>query len=166
MLKCGCGRWMHTEGVEECTDQSGFTSWFVRSECRECCWRVGIDVRAVEECAWVDRLMWTDEALQALDRLPPYVRSLVRSQVEEYARVKGQRLITFDLQFQARRGELVTWDPEAEQRLANVPAPVRTMAKIELERTAADLGESRVTVALMDQVKARYFGLGARNVKN
>jgi hypothetical protein len=36
------------------------------------------------------------------------------------------------------------------------------MAKIELERTAAARGESRITVALMDEVKAKYFGMAAK----
>jgi hypothetical protein len=35
------------------------------------------------------------------------------------------------------------------------------MARIELERTAADRGEARITVALMEEVKARYFGMGS-----
>jgi len=107
--------------------------------------------------------MWTDEALHALDRLPPYVRVLVRPEVEEYARKKNERVITFALQLQARCGESVIWDPEAEQRLENVPAPIRAMARMELERTAADSGEMRVTVSLMEQVKARYFGMGSRS---
>jgi len=42
-----------------------------------------------------------------------------------------------------------------------LPAPVRTMARIELERTAADRGETRITVALMEEVKARYFGMAS-----
>ena len=36
---------------------------------------------------------------------------------------------------------------------------------IELERTAADRGETRITVALMEEVKARYFGMGVRRRK-
>jgi hypothetical protein len=36
------------------------------------------------------------------------------------------------------------------------------MARIELERTAADRGAARITVALMEEVKARYFGMGAK----
>jgi hypothetical protein len=46
--------------------------------------------------------------------------------------------------------------------LDKVPAPVRAMARIELERTAADRGAARITVALMEEVKARYFGIGAQ----
>ncbi|MES4784513.1 MAG: hypothetical protein C4294_00260, partial [Nitrospiraceae bacterium] len=44
-------------------------------------------------------------------------------------------------------------------RLEKIPAPVRAMARIELERTALDKGFSHVTVALMEEVKARYFGM-------
>jgi hypothetical protein len=36
------------------------------------------------------------------------------------------------------------------------------MARIELERTAMDRGLSRVTVPLMEEVKAKYFGMGAQ----
>jgi hypothetical protein len=60
------------------------------------------------------------------------------------------------------RGERIEWESEAERRLNNVPAPVRTMARIELERTAAERGIGRVTVALMEEVKAKYFGLASK----
>jgi hypothetical protein len=36
------------------------------------------------------------------------------------------------------------------------------MAKIELERTAAERGQTTISVALMEEVKAKYFGLGSR----
>jgi hypothetical protein len=65
------------------------------------------------------------------------------------------------LMAQARQGGVVAWEPEAEQRLVNVPGPVRAMAKLELERTAIERGLSQVTVALMEEVKARYFGMAA-----
>ena len=156
---------MHTEGVEERFDDVGGLTCFVRWECRGCVWMIGVEVPLSQGSMLVDRLMWTDEALHALDRLPPYVRVLVRSQVEDYVRARGAHLITFDLQLEARRGESVTWDSEAEERLANVPAPIRTMAKMELERTAVESGVPRVTVRLMEQVKARYFGMSARAAK-
>jgi hypothetical protein len=46
--------------------------------------------------------------------------------------------------------------------LANVPSGIRTMAKTELERTALDRGMPEVTVALMEEVKTRYFGMATR----
>jgi hypothetical protein len=36
------------------------------------------------------------------------------------------------------------------------------MAKVELERTALERGQPRVTVALMEEVKAKYFGMAAK----
>jgi hypothetical protein len=115
-----------------------------------------------EAAKLVDRLMWTDEARHVLDRMPPYVAPLVRQEAEDYARSKGQRVISFALLTQARGGGTVTWDLEAERRLDNVPGPVRAMAKVELERTALERGQARVTVALMEEVKAKYFGMAAQ----
>lgn len=162
MLVCGCGGWMHTEGVEERLSEDGQPTWFVRTECRPCRWLVGIDVPAGQVDGLVDRLMWSDDAKHRLDRVPPYAVSLLRELVEGFAKTRQQRVITYDLIDQAQTGEVVVWDPDAEQRLANVPAPVRAMARVELERTAVDRGARVVTVALMEEVKARYFGMAAQ----
>ena len=153
---------MHTEGIEERVNGS-VPVWFVRSECCGCHWKVGAEAPVEEAAKLVDRLMWTDEARHVLDRQPPYVAPLVRQDVEDYARSKGQRVITFALLAQARNGGTAAWDPEAERRLDNVPGPVRAMAKVELERTALERGQSRVTVALMEEVKAKYFGMAAKD---
>ncbi|MFM8541306.1 MAG: PCP reductase family protein [Nitrospira sp.] len=157
MLTCGCGRWMHTQGVEERS-----SGWFVRFECCGCHWMVGTDAPAVEAEQLVDRLLWTDEARHVLDRMPPYVAPVVRQEAEDYARSKRQRVITFTVLAQARNGGTVDWEPEAEQRLERVPGPVRAMAKQELERTALERGQSKVAVALMEEVKAKYFGMAAK----
>jgi hypothetical protein len=90
---------------------------------------------------------------------------LVRELVEQYASGHRHRVITYDLIEQAKTGDAVLWDPEAERRLSNVPAPVRAMARVELERTAVDRGANRVTVAMMEEVKARYFGMAAQKDK-
>jgi len=162
MLTCGCGRWMHTEGIEERAHEDGALQWFVRSECRGCGLKVGVDVPAGQISGLVDRLMWTDEALHRLERMPPYVASLYRDEVEGHAHARGERVITYEALLSSSTGERIEWELEAERRLERVPAPVRAMAKIELERTAADRGISRVTVALMEEIKAKYFGMGAK----
>jgi len=161
MLTCGCGRWMHTEGIEERLDGSA-PAWLVRFECCGCHWKVGTEAPAQEAARLVDRLLWTDEARHVLDRMPPYVAPLVRHDVEDYARSKAQRVISFALLNQARNGGAVTWDPEAERRLDNVPGMVRAMARVELERTALERGQAKVTVELMEEVKAKYFGMAAQ----
>jgi hypothetical protein len=162
MLTCGCGRWMHTEGIEERINTDGAPQWFIRSECRGCGLKVGIDVPEGQPQQLVDRLLWTDEALHRLERMPPYLAVLVREEVEQDIRRHGQRVVTYDALLRPRTGERIEWDPEAERRLERVPAPVRAMARIELERTAADRSLSRVTVSLMEEVKAKYFGMGAQ----
>ncbi|MFQ5992419.1 MAG: PCP reductase family protein, partial [Nitrospiraceae bacterium] len=161
MLVCGCGRWLHTEGVEEHSGEQGAEVWLVRSECRGCGLRVGLESTPDQAASLVDRLVWSDDARHALDRLPPYVAPLVKDEVEQFVRSKGQRVVTFALLSLARHGGSVEWDPDAERRLENVPAPVRAMARMELERTAAERGQPRVTVGLMEEIKARYFGMAS-----
>jgi len=162
MLTCGCGCWMHTEGIEERSYEDRTPQWFIRSECRGCGLKIGADVPAGQPGGLVDRMMWTDEAIHRLDRMPPYLAPLLRSEVEQDMRVRGERVVTYDVLLRPRTGEHIEWELEAERRLDKVPAPVRAMARIELERTAADRGEARITVALMEEVKARYFGMGAQ----
>jgi hypothetical protein len=78
-------------------------------------------------------------------------------------RARDERVVAYDTLLRPRTGGAqIVWEPEAERRLDNVPAPVRAMAKIELERTAAERGETRITVALMEEVKAKYFGMAAK----
>ncbi|MDH5741249.1 MAG: PCP reductase family protein [Nitrospira sp.] len=153
---------MHTEGIEERMNAEGAPQWFIRSECRGCGLTVGVDVPEGQADGLVDRLVWTDDALHRLDRMPPYVAVLVREDVEHDIRRHGQRVVTLDTLLRPQIGERIEWDAEAEGRLKRVPAPVRAMARIELERTAADRGLSRVSVSLMEEVKATYFGMGAQ----
>lgn len=161
MLTCGCGRWMHTEGIEERAGENVAPQWFIRSECKGCGMKVGVDVPEGRAYGIIDRLMWTDEALHRLDRMPPYVAVLVQEEVEQDVRRQGQRVVTYDTLLRPRGEERIEWEPDAEQRLERVPAPVRAMARIELERTAADRGMSRITVPLMEEIKAKYFGMAA-----
>jgi hypothetical protein len=153
---------MHTEGIEERGYEDGVVQWLVRSECRGCGLRVGIDVPAGETNGLVDRLMWTDEALHRLDRLPPYLAPLVREEVEQDVRARGEKVVSYDTLLRPRTGGQIEWEPEAVRRLENVPTPVRAMAKVELERTAADRGQTRITAALMEEIKAKYFGMGTK----
>ncbi|MFM8552695.1 MAG: PCP reductase family protein [Nitrospiraceae bacterium] len=162
MLVCGCGRWMHTQGVDECLAGVSDAAWLVRSECLGCGFAVGCEGVEAETLPLVDRLVWSDDARHVLDRMPPYVASLVNQEVEDYVRSHNQRVVTMALMAQARQGGAVAWEPEAEERLVNVPGPVRAMARLELERTAVERGLVQVTVALMEEVKARYFGMAAQ----
>ena len=96
-----------------------------------------------------------------MDRLPPYVEPLVRQEVEDYADRTSMTVISLDLMTEAGNHGMVSWHPDAKRRLSRIPGPVRAMARVELERTAQDRGLSEVTVELMEEIKARYFGMAA-----
>jgi len=156
-MQCGCSqRWEWTE-VEEIDE----TTCLGKGGCPICRVRFGVEGGVKEIAPLLGRTIWTDEAGHVLERLPPYVAPLVREEVEEYAQAKGTELITFAILTESKNRGAIVWSPEAERRLERVPAAVQAMARIELERTAIDRGMPEVTVALMEEVKARYFGMGA-----
>ncbi len=134
---------------------------FARFDCSQCGWSIGVEGDLNELEPLVPRMIWTDEALYQLDRLPFYLGPLVRQEVEEFAQEHGQKIVTSARMCTARNKGMVAWSSDAERRLANVPPGIRAMAKTELERTALDRGMPEVTVALMEEVKTRYFGMAA-----
>ncbi len=158
-MRCSCGQLLAVRSIEENDD----TLPFVRYECPACQYRLGVEGDAQEISPLFSKIEWTDEARHSLDRLPPYVSPLVCREVEAYAVEKHLRLVTRSFMIEASHGGSVVWNPEAERRLSRVPAPVRAMAKVELERTAMERRLPEVSVALMDEVKARYFGMAAQS---
>lgn len=157
-LVCGCGAALDVSCIEELGD----SLLWGQMECGICRARFGVEAAPDGLSAFVSSCVWSVDARHELDRLPPYVAPFVREEVEAYAQSRGMNLVTFDLWQQAKSRGGVSWTAEAERRLANVPSAVRGMAKLELERTALDRGLTEVTVSLMEEVKARYFGLGVR----
>ena len=91
--------------------------------------------------------------------MPPYIAPLVKHETEQYAQKEERRLITLSLFREARNRGKVSWTSIAEARLAKVPAPIRSMAKVEIERMAIDRGFSEVTESLMDEAKAKFLGM-------
>ncbi len=156
-MQCACGSDFRCEALEEWDD----ARVFLRYCCNRCGFRVGIETDHRKAGVLFDCPAWTDEALHRLDRLPPYVEPLVRQEVEDYASRNGITVISTDLMTEAGNQGMVSWHPEAKRRLSRVPGPVRAMARVELERTAQDRGLPEVTVELMEEIKARYFGMTA-----
>jgi len=137
-------------------------SYHLRLGCTECANWVTASGRLEALTPLVERTVWSNEARHELERLPPYVESLVRDDVEAYAAQAGRSLITVSLFQEARLRGKVAWSPAAQERLANVPAPVRSMAKVEIERMAVERGLAEVTEALMDEAKAKFLGMRGR----
>ena len=157
-MRCSCGQMLRLETISDGEEGLPFATY----TCGACPFRVGVEGEAQELSCLFPSLKWTEEALHALERFPPWVEPLVRQDVEEYAAGKHVRLVTSSFMMEAKNQGAVSWDPEAERRLARVPAPVRAMARVELERTALEQGLPEVTVTLMEEIKARYFGMAAK----
>ena len=156
--RCCCGAVMEAKALEE----ESPLSYHLRLCCTECANWMTASGRLEDITPLVPRTLWSNEARHELDRLPPYIEPLVREEVESYAAKEGRALITVALFQEARLRGKVSWSPVAKERLANVPAPIRSMAKVEIERMAIEQGLSEVTESLMDEAKAKFLGMRGR----
>lgn len=156
--RCCCGAVMEAKALEE----ESPLSYHLRLGCTACANWVTVSGRLEDITPLVQRTLWSNEARHELDRLPPYIESLVREEVESYAAKEGHTLITVALFQEARLRGKVSWPSATKDRLANIPAPIRSMAKVEIERMAIEQGLSEVTEALMDEAKAKFLGMRGR----
>ncbi|GJL51748.1 PCP reductase family protein [Candidatus Nitrospira salsa] len=156
-MECDCGKTLELCGV----DEVDATTYLARFACVPCGEYVGIEGEQKEVTPFLGQVCWSDEAQHVLDRMPPYVVPFYRDDVERYAQTTGTKLVTFDFLGEAKNQGTVAWSVDTLKRLERVPPAIRAMARIELERTALERGMTEVTVALMEEIKARYFGLGA-----
>jgi hypothetical protein len=102
---------------------------------------------------------WTPDAKEKLDRLPVFVKPMVQSSVETYARNNGFNRITLQVMDDSKNysPEGMTWSREAEQRLENIPDFIRPMARKEVERMAKERGVSTITAQVMDEAKDKFM---------
>ncbi len=50
------------------------------------------------------------------------------------------------------------WDPEAEEKINELPAFIRGMARGGAEEAAAKLGETRITVEILEKARKEAMG--------
>ena len=101
---------------------------------------------------------WTADAKEKLDRLPSFVRPMVQSSVEAYARKQGYAKITLQVMDDSKSGSHgVVWDVDAEKRLENIPDFIRPMARREIERLATERGATTITAQIMDDAKEQFM---------
>ncbi|MGH7183698.1 MAG: PCP reductase family protein [Nitrospiraceae bacterium] len=102
---------------------------------------------------------WSADAKEKLDRLPSFVKPMVQSSVEAFARKQGYQTITLqvmdDSKSESSNG--MAWTPEAEKRLENIPDFIRPMARKEVERVAKERGMATITAQVMDDVKEKFL---------
>ncbi len=102
---------------------------------------------------------WTADAKEKLDRLPSFVKPMVQGSVEAYARKHGFKTINLQVMDDSKNDSPngMTWSPEAEQRLENIPDFIRPMARKEIERIAKERGLGTITDQIMDEAKDRFL---------
>jgi len=102
---------------------------------------------------------WTADAKEKLDRLPAFVKPMVQSSVEAYARKNGFTSITLQVMDDSKNDSPngMTWSREAEQRLDNIPDFIRPMARKEIERVAKERGLATITAQVMDDAKDKFM---------
>ena len=107
----------------------------------------------------VSEFAWSSDAKEKLDRLPAFVKPMVQSSVETYARKQGFKTITLQVMDDSKNDspDCMTWSREAEQRLENIPDFIRPMARKEVERLAKERGVSSITAQVMDEAKDKFM---------
>jgi len=107
------------------------------------------------------KMEWSREALERMEQVPSFVKPMLQTSVENYARANGITLITPAVMEASKNAPTgMAWAPEAEKRLENIPSFVRPMARKEIERIARDRGLTTVTAALMDEAKEKFMSMG------
>lgn len=102
---------------------------------------------------------WSADAKEKLDRLPAFVKPMVQSSVEAYARKQGYQTITLQVMDDSKNDSPngMSWTREAEQRLDNIPDFIRPMARKEIERLAKERGVATITAQVMDDAKDKFM---------
>ncbi len=106
-------------------------------------------------------LNWSPEAEERIEKIPTFMRPMIKMGVESYAQKNNIAVITPEVMEASKndKGDL-EWSKEAEQRLDNIPAFVRPMAKKEIERMAKERGESAISAELLEEAKGKFMGMG------
>ncbi len=102
---------------------------------------------------------WSPDAKERLERLPSFVKPMVQSSVEAYARKHGYKTITLQVMDDSKNESAngITWSQEAERRLDNIPDFIRPMARREIERLAKERGVQTITAQVMDEAKEKFM---------
>jgi hypothetical protein len=101
---------------------------------------------------------WTPDAKEKLERLPSFVKPMVQSSVEAYARKHGFKAINLQVMDDSKNDSNgIAWTPDAEKRLENIPDFIQPMARREIERLAKERGATIITAEVMDDAKEKFM---------
>jgi len=106
-------------------------------------------------------LSWSPEAEERIEKIPTFMRPMIKMGVESYAQKNNISMITPEVMEDSKnaKGDL-EWSKDAEKHLDNIPAFVRPMAKKEIERMATERGETSISADLLEEAKGKFLGMG------
>ena len=100
---------------------------------------------------------WSEEALERMERIPDFVRPMIKGGIEAYAARKGYQVITPGV-IDESKDDMggMAWSSEAQERLENIPAFIRPMAKMEIERIAREQDLEQVSLEVVEEAKTKF----------
>ncbi|MBI3605237.1 MAG: PCP reductase family protein [Nitrospirae bacterium] len=82
---------------------------------------------------------------------------MIKGGIEAFAQKKGYQVITPKVIEESKNDQDgIEWTPGASQKLENIPAFVRPLAKKEIERMAAEKGLTKISEEVIDEAKVKF----------
>ncbi len=128
-------------------------------------------------------LEWTKEALDTLEKIPVFARSIVKLGVEKVAREKGIEVVTLEVMRDAAPspqfmkppaapdkkkgdgGKEIPWDDDAKERIANAPEFVRPGIMKLMPIRARERGVEKITTQFLTEIRDESMMLVTRRMK-
>jgi hypothetical protein len=105
----------------------------------------------------VSKVTWSPEGLERMEKIPDFVRPMIKGGIEAFAQKRGYQVITPKVIEESKNDQDgIEWTPGASQKLENIPAFVRPLAKKEIERMAAEKGLTKISEEVIDEAKVKF----------
>ncbi len=105
----------------------------------------------------VSKVTWSPEALERMEKIPDFVRPMVKSGIETFAQKKGYQVVTPTVIDESKNDQDgFEWTPGASQKLENIPAFIRPLAKKEIERIAMEKGVTQISEEMLEEAKVKF----------
>jgi hypothetical protein len=105
----------------------------------------------------VSKVTWSPEGLERMEKIPDFVRPMIKGGIEAFAQKRGYLVITPKVIEESKNDQDgIEWTPGASQKLENIPAFVRPLAKKEIERMAAEKGLTKISEEVIEDAKVKF----------
>ena len=103
------------------------------------------------------KLTWSPEAEERMSKIPDFVKPMVKSGIEAFAKKNGYQVVTPAVIDESKNDQDgFEWTPGATQRLENIPSFIRPLAKKEIERLALERGTRTISEETLEEAKVKF----------